>query len=48
MDPTGDHDNYLRLPFAYAPEVLVDAVDRLARAWREFRRHGPEPGVPMV
>ncbi|GAB2601329.1 aminotransferase-like domain-containing protein [Kribbella endophytica] len=48
MDPTGDHDNYLRLPFAYAPEVLADAVNRLAGAWQEFRRHGPEPGVPIV
>ncbi|ADB32499.1 transcriptional regulator, GntR family with aminotransferase domain protein [Kribbella flavida DSM 17836] len=48
MDPSGLHDGYLRIPFAYPPEVLVDAVDRLAGAWRELRRHGPAPGVPMV
>jgi DNA-binding transcriptional MocR family regulator len=48
MDPSGSHDDYLRVPFAYSEQVLDDAVTRLARAWRELRRHGPGPGVPVV
>jgi DNA-binding transcriptional MocR family regulator len=48
MDPTGQHDDYLRVPFAYPEPVLDDAVGRLARAWQELRRHGPPPDVPMV
>ncbi|HEY0471559.1 MAG TPA: PLP-dependent aminotransferase family protein, partial [Kribbella sp.] len=48
MDPTGEHDDHLRVPFTYPEEVTADAVDRLARAWQELRRHGPAPAVPMV
>ncbi|TDU84396.1 DNA-binding transcriptional MocR family regulator [Kribbella voronezhensis] len=48
MDPTGQHDDHLRVPFSYPAEVMSDAVDRLAAAWRELRRHGPAPGVPMI
>ncbi|MGW6276309.1 aminotransferase-like domain-containing protein [Kribbella sp. NPDC055071] len=48
MDPTGAHDDYIRLPFAYSEQVLDDAVTRLARAWQELRRHGPAPAVPVV
>ncbi|GAA0586437.1 aminotransferase class I/II-fold pyridoxal phosphate-dependent enzyme [Kribbella sandramycini] len=48
MDPTGEHDDHLRVPFAYPEPVLADAVGRLAAAWRELRRHGPGPGVPLV
>jgi DNA-binding transcriptional MocR family regulator len=48
MDPSGSHDDYLRVPFAYSEQVLDDAVTRLARAWQELRRHGPGPGVPVV
>jgi len=48
MDPSGSHDDYLRVPFAYSEQVLDDAVTRLARAWHELRRHGPGPGVPVV
>jgi len=29
----GGLERWLRLPFTHPPEVLVDAVDRLARAW---------------
>ena len=29
----GGLERWLRLPFTHAPEVLADAVDRLARAW---------------
>jgi DNA-binding transcriptional MocR family regulator len=48
MDPSGGHDDYLRMPFAYSEQVLDDAVTRLARAWQELRRHGPAPAVPLV
>ena len=48
MDPTGEHDDHLRVPFSYPAEVMSDAVDRLAGAWRELRRHGPAPAVPMI
>lgn len=48
MDPTGEHDNYLRVPFSYSAEVMTEAVDRLASAWRELRRHGPADVVPEI
>jgi len=48
MDPTGAHDDHLRVPFSYPAEVMSDAVDRLAGAWRELRRHGPAPAVPVI
>ena len=48
MDPTGEHDEYLRVPFSYPAEVMDDAVDRMARAWQELRRHGPPPAVPVI
>jgi DNA-binding transcriptional MocR family regulator len=48
MDPTGEHDDHLRVPFAYPEPVLDDALDRLSRAWQELRRHGPPPDVPLV
>lgn len=41
MDPTGAHDNYLRLPFMQEPEVLEELVRRLAEAWGDLSRHGP-------
>ncbi|SFQ49220.1 DNA-binding transcriptional regulator, MocR family, contains an aminotransferase domain [Amycolatopsis arida] len=47
MDPTGAHDNHLRIPFTHPPEVLAEVVDRLARAWTELRRHGPRD-VPRL
>jgi len=43
MDPTGAHDGYVRLPFSFPVELLDEAVDRLAHAWDELRRHGPGP-----
>jgi DNA-binding transcriptional MocR family regulator len=36
-------DQFIRMPFAQPPEVLVDAVDRLARAWETV-----EHGAPMA
>ncbi|WP_329376907.1 PLP-dependent aminotransferase family protein [Streptomyces sp. NBC_01351] len=49
-DPSGRHDSFVRLPFTYPPDVLTEAVHRLARAWADFRRHGPAPeqGPPLV
>lgn len=35
-DPTGAWDHHLRLPFTFAPEVMTEAVRRLAAAWREM------------
>ena len=40
-DPSGVHDSYIRLPYNFPHEVLVEVVERLARSWREFTRHGP-------
>lgn len=41
-DPTGGHNNFLRLPFTFPEETLTVLVRRLQRAWLELRRHGPE------
>lgn len=41
-DPTGGHDNHLRLPFTFPQDTLTELVRRLQRAWLELRRHGPE------
>lgn len=41
-DPTGGHDNHLRLPFTFPEDTLTELVRRLQRAWLELRRHGPE------
>lgn len=42
-DPTGAHDAYIRLPFTYPMDLLTEVVDRLDRAWSDFRRHGAPP-----
>lgn len=34
---SGRHRSELRLPFGHPPEVLNEAVERLARAWDEYR-----------
>jgi DNA-binding transcriptional MocR family regulator len=41
MDPSGRHDSYLRMPFCFSEETLVELVRRLATAWAELRQHGP-------
>ncbi|WP_328593164.1 aminotransferase-like domain-containing protein [Lentzea tibetensis] len=41
-DPTGGHDNHIRLPFTFPEETLTELVRRLHRAWLELKRHGPE------
>lgn len=35
-----DPDEHIRLPFTQSPEVLVVAVERLARAWKSFTAEG--------
>jgi DNA-binding transcriptional MocR family regulator len=41
--PEGGLDRYLRIPFAQPPDVLADAITRLARAWREILAGPPGP-----
>ena len=45
MSPTGQFEDYVRLPFDYQPETLREGIARLARAWQEYRGalevHGP-------
>ncbi|MFI0450217.1 hypothetical protein [Actinomadura sp. 6N118] len=36
MDPTGTHDNYLRLPYTFPADVLTEVAARLAAAWAEL------------
>ena len=47
----GGMERFLRLPFtSHAPELLVEAVDRLALAWQdaESMRPASRPGHPLV
>ncbi|MER7753296.1 PLP-dependent aminotransferase family protein [Kitasatospora sp. NPDC097643] len=37
-DPTGAHDDHLRLPYAFAPETTAELVGRLATAWAALPR----------
>jgi DNA-binding transcriptional MocR family regulator len=41
MDPDGRHNNFIRVPFTFAPDVLAQLVQRLARAWAGLERYGP-------
>jgi DNA-binding transcriptional MocR family regulator len=43
MSPAEAHSRFLRLPFFAEPETLRAAVDRLARAWRDYRRTATPP-----
>lgn len=45
---TGEHDGWLRLPFGQRPEILVEAVDRLARAWDDLRTRPREATAVIV
>jgi DNA-binding transcriptional MocR family regulator len=36
MDPTGAHDNHLRLPYTFPADVLTEVATRLAAAWAEL------------
>ena len=42
----GGLERWLRLPFTHPPEVLVDAVDRLARAWESAAADRSHAGGP--
>jgi DNA-binding transcriptional MocR family regulator len=39
-DPTGRHDNHIRLPFTLPEPEVTELVARLAAAWAELSRHG--------
>jgi DNA-binding transcriptional MocR family regulator len=36
MDPGGEDNSHIRVPFTPPPEVAADFVDRLAQAWRKL------------
>ncbi|HUH07949.1 MAG TPA: PLP-dependent aminotransferase family protein [Egibacteraceae bacterium] len=36
--PTGRFRDHIRVPFGQPPEVLIEAADRLAAAWQEYRQ----------
>ncbi|MFI6599312.1 PLP-dependent aminotransferase family protein [Nonomuraea sp. NPDC050536] len=38
MDPTGAHDNYIRLPCSFAPDTSAELVSRLSTAWAALPR----------
>ncbi|WP_412077471.1 PLP-dependent aminotransferase family protein [Streptomyces xanthophaeus] len=38
MDATGAHDDYIRLPYSFAPETAAALVDRLSTAWTALSR----------
>ncbi|MFJ3794357.1 PLP-dependent aminotransferase family protein [Kitasatospora sp. NPDC090091] len=38
MDPTGAHDDHLRVPFSFAPDTAAALVARLATAWAALPR----------
>ncbi len=39
--------NHIRMPYTFPEPVLVELVDRLARAWTELNRHGPVESRPV-
>jgi aspartate/methionine/tyrosine aminotransferase len=51
LDPDGGHRDFVRMHFLAAPEVLTEAVRRLAAAWEEYAvrpnsvRHPPVMAV---
>ncbi len=45
-DPSGGHDNFIRLPYTLPTETLTELVRRLSRAWQDLHRRGPEH-VPL-
>lgn len=48
-DPTGGHDNFIRLPFTLPAEVLTELVHRLSLAWGDLhRRNGDSLPLPPV
>ncbi len=47
-DVHGRSRHRLRLPVTRYPDVLVEAVERLARAWQEYRRQTRRHGAASV
>lgn len=47
MDPSGRHNDHLRVPFTFPPETLAQLVSRLAGAWSDLERHGPCDARPL-
>ncbi|WP_344585015.1 PLP-dependent aminotransferase family protein [Streptomyces lunalinharesii] len=43
LDPTGRSHAHLRLHFLHEPEVLTQAVERLAHAWHAYQDAPPRP-----
>ena len=33
---TGQHGDFVRVPFGYRPDVLTDGMQRVAKAWRDY------------
>ncbi|HVX47061.1 MAG TPA: PLP-dependent aminotransferase family protein [Mycobacteriales bacterium] len=48
LDASGGSHEYLRLQFMAAPEVLTEAVQRLAAAWESYRPPREITGTPPV
>ncbi|MFJ8164939.1 PLP-dependent aminotransferase family protein [Streptomyces sp. NPDC096136] len=40
MDPSGAHDDHIRLPFSFAAQTSAELVDRLSAAWTTLSRSG--------
>ncbi|MEU8899792.1 PLP-dependent aminotransferase family protein [Nocardia sp. NPDC048505] len=51
LDPSGASDEYIRIHFRHPPEVLREAVSRLATAWRAYqppvRKQGAVPAFAI-
>ncbi|MEU4998162.1 PLP-dependent aminotransferase family protein [Streptomyces sp. NPDC021622] len=43
MDATGAHDDYVRIPYSFAPETAAALVDRLSAAWTALSRSSGHP-----
>ncbi|MFJ7270448.1 PLP-dependent aminotransferase family protein [Streptomyces sp. NPDC099050] len=43
-DTTGAHDNYIRLPYSFAPETAAALVSRLSAAWTALSRSSSRRG----
>jgi DNA-binding transcriptional MocR family regulator len=48
MDPDGGHDDHIRVPFTFPPEVIDTLVDRLAAAWADLPQHKPRGRGPAA
>ncbi|MGH3914492.1 MAG: PLP-dependent aminotransferase family protein [Pseudonocardiaceae bacterium] len=47
MDPSGRHNDHLRVPFTLPPETIAQLVSRLAATWADLKRHGPCDAGPL-